>query len=95
MLWYQTSPSLLLQMASSLRSIQPGSAAASSSAPLPQMATLLYLLGSPHFRDIAASGALVTSLADILTRAVSSAGAWAGHQEVKVRGLLKAFFCTA
>ncbi len=75
----------VLQMASSLRSVQPGLAAAGSSgAPLPQMTTLLYLLGSPHFRDVVASGALVTGLADILTRAVSSAGAWAGHQEVKV-----------
>ncbi len=71
----------LPQIANSLRSRQHGTGAGAS---LPQMPTLLYLLGSPSFRDVVVSGALIASLADILTRAISSASTWAGHQDVKV-----------
>lgn len=61
----------------------PSSAGAAPALPLPpRMPTLLYLLGSPTFRGVAVSEALVVSLASLLT-AVLGSGA-PGLQDVKV-----------
>lgn len=84
------STSAALQVEAGVQELQQKGTAGDSSqsteqSSLPQMTTLLCLLGSTTLRDVVVSSALVASLADLLAQVVGGSAAWPGSQQVKVR----------